>query len=203
MYINKLGLFLFAVNVNEVDALYVLFEQLSSSVFDDGLIHKEEFCLALYNRSSKQNLLAERLFDLFDVNHDGAIEFEGFVRSLNIFHPGAPETDKVAFAFRLYDLRQTGFIEREGLKEMVFATLSESELSLSDDVVETIVEKVYNVDTNHLKGDGKIDMEEWKELVAKNPSLMKTMTLPYLREITLAFPSFVMETEVQDSELVC
>lgn len=29
-----------AVSVNEVDALYVLYEKLSSSIIDDGLIHK-------------------------------------------------------------------------------------------------------------------------------------------------------------------
>lgn len=31
------------------------------------------------------------------------------------------------------------------------------------------------------KGDGKIDLEEWKEFVAKNPSLIKTVTLPHLK----------------------
>ncbi|EYU23324.1 hypothetical protein ABFS82_01G059900 [Erythranthe guttata] len=190
-----------AFNVNEVDALYIMFEELSSSIVDDGLIHKEEFLLALFNCSSKKSVLAEKLFELFDVKHNGVIEFGEFVRSLSIFHPDAPEADKIAFAFNLYDLRHTGYIEREELKEMVLATLSESELSLSDDDVEAIVDKtLQEADSN---GDGKIDPQEWKQMVRKYPSLIKNMTLPYLREITLAFPSFVMETEVPDSDLVC
>ncbi|XP_075522723.1 calcineurin B-like protein 7 isoform X1 [Primulina tabacum] len=188
-------------NVNEVEALYILFEQLSSSAIDDGFIHKEDFLLALFNCSSEQNLLSERLFDLFDVKRNGVIEFGEFVRALHIFHPDAPETEKIAFAFRLYDLRHTGYIEREGLKEMVLATLRELDLCLSNDVVEAMVDKA--LQEADLKGDGKIDEEEWQDLVAKNPSLLKNMTLPYLREITLAFPHFVMESEVPDSELVC
>ncbi|CAA2956663.1 calcineurin B-like protein 7 [Olea europaea var. sylvestris] len=187
-------------NVNEVEALHVLFEQLSRSIIDDGLIHKEEFKLALINSKSKNNLFADRLFELFDLKKNGVIEFEEFVKSLSIFHPNTLDEDKIAFAFRLYDLNHTGYIERDELKEMVSATLSESDLYLSDDAVETIVEKtLWEVDLN---GDGKIDLEEWKEMVARNPSLIKNMTLPYLREITLAFPHFVMTTEVPDSKLV-
>lgn len=30
------------------------------------------------------------------------------------------------------------------------------------------------------KGDGKIDLEEWKEFIARNPSLIKTVTLAHL-----------------------
>ncbi|XP_071917959.1 calcineurin B-like protein 7 isoform X2 [Coffea arabica] len=164
--------------VNEVDALYTLYEKLSSSITDDGLLHKEDFQLALLDSSNKHTFFADRLFDLFDLKHNGVIEFGEFVRSLSIFHPRAPEADKIAFSFKLYDLRCTGYIEHDELKEMVLALLRESELTLPDDVVEAIVNKT--IMEADLKGDGRIDPEEWKELVARHPSVIKNMTLPHL-----------------------
>ncbi|XP_058203589.1 calcineurin B-like protein 7 isoform X1 [Rhododendron vialii] len=184
---------------NEVEALYDLYKELSSSIIDDGLIHKEEFQLALLDNSSKQNLFADRLFDLFDLKQDGVIEFEEFVRSLSIFHPNAPEAEKLAFVFRLCDLKCTGYIERDELRELVLALLNELDSTLSDDVVEAIVDKT--IMEADFTGDGRIDPEEWKAVVARHPSIMKIMTVPYLKEVTLAFPNFVNDTEVQDSEL--
>ncbi|KAI6672451.1 hypothetical protein NL676_000357 [Syzygium grande] len=184
---------------SEVEALYVLFKKLSSSIIADGLIHKEEFQLALFRNRNQRNLFADRIFNLFDMKGNGVIEFGEFVRSLGIFHPNAPIEDKIAFAFRLYDLRHTGYIEPEELKEMVLALLHESDLVLAEDVLETIVDKTFKeVDT---KDDGRIDQEEWKDFVLKNPSLMRNMTLPYLKDITLAFPSFIVSSEYEDSEI--
>ncbi|XP_006654700.2 calcineurin B-like protein 4 isoform X2 [Oryza brachyantha] len=185
-----------AFTVNEVEALRELYNKMSHSIIKDGLIHKEEFQFALFRNSRKVNLFADRVFDLFDLKRDGVIEFGEFVRSLSVFHPKAPKSEKTAFAFKLYDLRGTGYIEKEELREMVLALLDESDLRLSESAVEAIVDNTFSqADSN---GDGRIDLEEWEEFVKANPASLRNMSLPYLQDITMAFPSFVVHSEALD-----
>jgi serine/threonine-protein phosphatase 2B regulatory subunit len=183
-------------SVNEVEALYELYRKMSFSIFKDGLIHKEEFQFALFRNSKKANLFADRVFDLFDLKRNGVVDFGEFVRSLSIFHPKAPAPEKTAFAFKLYDLRGTGYIEKEELREMVLALLDESDLCLSDSTVEAIVDNTFSQADSD--GNGKIDAKEWEDFVKKNPSALRNMSLPYLQDITMAFPSFAMRSEAKE-----
>ncbi|KDO80063.1 hypothetical protein CISIN_1g025162mg [Citrus sinensis] len=148
-------------SVNELEALSELYKNLSCSIIKDGLIHKEELQVALFQAPYGENLFLDRVV-----------------------------------AFRLYDLRQTGYIEREEVKQMVAAILMESEIKLPDDLLEAIIDKTF-ADAD-IDKDGRINKEEWKEFAVRNPSLLKNMTLPYLTDITTIFPSFVFNTEVED-----
>ncbi|KEH32108.1 calcineurin B-like molecule protein [Medicago truncatula] len=185
---------------NDVEALAELFKSINNSTVANGEISKEEFKSALFNNSEKQHIMADRIFDLFDVKKKGKIYFDDFVRSLSIFPPNTPPEAKINFSFRLFDLNDNGFIERQEVKHVVIATVDELELGVNDEAIEALLDKTFlDMDQNK---DGQIDIHEWRSFVTHNPNLIKFMTIPSLREITTYFPGFILNTTMDDDQLI-
>lgn len=107
-------------NLGNVDVVDV-FERFAERADADGLLDRTNFdaCfeeiieLASHLRSESEKLrakvVADRLFDVFDRDHDGRIDFSELASGLSVLCKGARDA-KVKAAFRLYDFNGDGFI---------------------------------------------------------------------------------------------
>ena len=173
-------------STTEVESLLSLYDKLSNELHHDGLIHKDELAWALF-KAHRNNLFVDRVFELFDMKRNNVIDFEEFVTSLSVFHPSAPLEEKALFAFRIYDINATNYIEPAEVKRFLVAIIADNpDIHLSDEDLDRIVEDTFKqVD---LTGDGRINPEEWMALVKKSPGIISYMTLPVLTTVVSRYP---------------
>ena len=93
----------------EINDLYLFFNQLSKAQKDDGVIDYEEFRQAV---NLKDGIYARNLFSIFDTNDDKVINFREFILAFATF---LNETiDKqIRLSFKLYDPENKGRVRRE------------------------------------------------------------------------------------------
>jgi len=76
---------------------------------------------------SQSSALVHRLFQLFDTNGDGGVDFREFITGLGHMQQDAGE-DRIKMCFKLYDVDDSGAISKEELFEMLASVTLKNEM---------------------------------------------------------------------------
>ncbi len=122
----------------------------------------------------RSEYLTRRIFGAFDRNGDGQISKDEFFAGVHSLITGSAR-EKLAFAFRLWDHDNDGFLTREELLRMISLSLAESDV---EERVNQPAEQLANVlvrkaDTNQ---DGRVTFEELVAVAEQYPDLLTRLT---------------------------
>ncbi|KAM3865398.1 A-type potassium channel modulatory protein KCNIP2-like [Diretmus argenteus] len=161
-------------NRTELQILYRGFKNECPS----GAVDEETF-KTIYSRFFPQgdsSMYAHFLFEAFDTHNNGAVKFEDFVMGLSIILRGSI-TDKLNWAFNLYDLNKDGCITKEEMTDIMRSiydmmgkyTYPCMKESASKEHVDNFFRKM---DKNN---DGVVTIEEFLETCQKDENIMQSM----------------------------
>merc|ERR1712226_1501569 len=145
-----------------------------------GKLTSEEFGI-IYRQFFPQGdptLFARFVFDVFDENKDGTIEFDEFIMALSVTSRGNLE-EKLKWAFHLYDLDRDGYITREEMLQIVkaiYAMVGNAvQLPDEENTPEKRVARIF--DRMDASNDGRLTMEEFMEGSKEDPSIIQALSL--------------------------
>ncbi|CCF58531.1 hypothetical protein KAFR_0E03800 [Kazachstania africana CBS 2517] len=146
----------------------------------NGFLKREDF-VRIYKQffpfGSPEDF-ANHLFDVFDKDNNGYIDFEEFITVLSVTSRGTLE-EKLVWAFKLYDLNHDGFItfdEMLTIVNSVYKTMG-SMVKLPEDEAtpELRVKKIFQLmDKDE---DGYITLNEFREGSKVDPSIIGALNL--------------------------
>nr|XP_055186705.1 guanylyl cyclase-activating protein 1 [Nyctereutes procyonoides]XP_055186706.1 guanylyl cyclase-activating protein 1 [Nyctereutes procyonoides]XP_055186707.1 guanylyl cyclase-activating protein 1 [Nyctereutes procyonoides]XP_055186708.1 guanylyl cyclase-activating protein 1 [Nyctereutes procyonoides] len=127
----------------------------------------------LKNLSPSASQYVEQMFETFDFNKDGYIDFMEYVAALSLVLKGKVE-QKLRWYFKLYDVDGNGCIDRDELLTIIRAIRAINPCSDSTMSAEEFTNTVFSkIDVN---GDGELSLEEFIEGVQKDQMLLDTLT---------------------------
>eukprot|EP00053_Salpingoeca_punica_P000652 m.29700 g.29700 ORF g.29700 m.29700 type:complete len:411 (-) comp10467_c0_seq1:223-1455(-) len=124
----------------ELEALFEQYQALSTATQPGGGIDKDTFHRCLGPLGREPNLITDRIFKFFDRDDDNIINFHDLASGLSVLCKGRQET-KIMYAFKGYDVSNSGFITRDELRRMFKAYFLLS-TELVRDVVKALEEEM-------------------------------------------------------------
>uniref|UniRef100_A0AAQ5XHZ6 EF-hand domain-containing protein n=1 Tax=Amphiprion ocellaris TaxID=80972 RepID=A0AAQ5XHZ6_AMPOC len=143
-----------------------------------GIVNEETF-KSIYSQFFPQgdsSMYAHFLFEAFDTHNNGSVSFEDFVISLSIILRGSI-TDKLNWAFNLYDLNKDGCITREEMTDImnsIYDMMGKYTYPcMRDSAPKEHVDNFFQkMDRNN---DGVVTIDEFLETCQKDENIMQSM----------------------------
>jgi Ca2+-binding EF-hand superfamily protein len=137
-----------------------------------GGLSREQFrnIFVPFHPNGDPTLFANFVFNAFDINKDGQIQFAEFLRCLSVTTRGGLE-ERLLWAFTLYDINNDGFITFEEMTTIV-ASMYQL-IGASQQFQSTPEERVQAIfQAMDLNRDGLISKEEFTRTSLENPELV-------------------------------
>ncbi|XP_060091140.1 guanylyl cyclase-activating protein 3 [Heteronotia binoei] len=127
--------------------------------------------LSLHGMNSEAEYYVDQVFNTFDLNKDGFIDFLEFIAAINLIIRGKID-QKLKWYFKLYDADGNGFIEKRELLKIFRAV--QAITGYCDTTPEEFTEMVFKkVDVNH---DGELSLEEFINGVESDGDLFRMIS---------------------------
>ena len=138
---------------------------------EDQLIDQNEFLngLSLANKE-----ISKRLFDIFDKDNNGAIDYQEFMETIESMVSGEKE-EKIRFAFDLHDLDNNGLIDKHELKILIKQSFIENNVDFDDFQLDFLVEEFFKrADKDK---SNTIDFNEFLDVANKYPDFIEGLAV--------------------------
>ncbi|XP_051847161.1 guanylyl cyclase-activating protein 3 [Antechinus flavipes] len=134
-------------------------------------LHEFKALLGLRGLNQRANQYVVQLFNIFDKNKDGFIDFLEFIAAVNLVLQGKVD-QKLKWYFKLYDADGNGSIDRKELLNifMEIQAINGQNILNAQELANLVFEKI---DVNN---DGELTLEEFIGGLEKDPKLLEMIT---------------------------
>ncbi|NXN39332.1 GUC1C protein, partial [Rhinoptilus africanus] len=134
-------------------------------------LHEFKKLLGLQGLDQQGDIYIKRVFDIFDLNQDGFIDFLEFIAAINLVIRGKID-QKLKWYFKLYDADGNGCIDKKELLSIFTAIQAiNGHTNMSAEEFTNMV--FQKIDVNN---DGELTLEEFISGVERDEDLMELIT---------------------------
>ncbi len=150
--------------------LNLLYKQYQKSAVK-GMLDPVTFANGLKEIGVTDKAMVDQMFQAFDHDKDGYVDFRDFACGLSVLYQGSYE-DRLLLAFKAYDLDGNDSIDQDEMFRLLKSTFRSKGFEMSDSEIKSMVEKCF--EKADADGNGVLDFEEFKQAVLHNEIVVQS-----------------------------